>query len=470
MVRREVMVRRKGEKRRNKRNRVSGAVRLFPERHGKLGEDFTKFAEPKLIGQPRPIKYIARSLDRAHAGFRYKKKPLASALCVGPTGVGKTYLAKLIALFLHDDEKALYRIDCQDYSQSHQLAKLLNAPPGYVGYSDEPLWTQEKLDAPAFDKIVRNFLRDLPDQRKKQLGELQEEFLMLVERSRTLQGNKNDKAIAEFVQIEKRLREIDSILTNLGYPEYDPENNQYFSVSLWDELERGSKELKNFQLGILDEGGYENSRGDFLSYRRTFIIGTSNVHSDSVSNMLQIKSGEAVTLGFSPTKEGKVIIPGEVIPESEHTLMYREIRKELQKYFSTEYINRWDTILYFRPLEKEKKNDDGRSHYDLIFDNEMSMLRKGLEEKCPILLDSTDDAIQFVIDEATDHPEENARLFSRKFESLITNKLESLFMSDQIKGGDKVCIEFLEDEKGKRLVFDKIVTTEGTAGSGTFIT
>ena len=90
----------------------------------------------RLIGQHQAVKAVADAIRRSRAGLQDQKKPIGSFLFVGPTGVGKTELAKAVAEVLFDDEKAITRIDMSEYQEKHAASRLVGAPPGYVGYDE----------------------------------------------------------------------------------------------------------------------------------------------------------------------------------------------------------------------------------------------------------------------------------------------------------------------------------------------
>jgi ATP-dependent Clp protease ATP-binding subunit ClpB len=88
----------------------------------------------RLVGQKTAVRAVAEAVRRSRAGIADADRPTGSFLFLGPTGVGKTELAKALAEFLFDDEKAMIRIDMSEYGERHSVARLLGAPPGYVGY------------------------------------------------------------------------------------------------------------------------------------------------------------------------------------------------------------------------------------------------------------------------------------------------------------------------------------------------
>jgi ATP-dependent Clp protease ATP-binding subunit ClpB len=90
----------------------------------------------RLIGQEKAVQAVADAVRRNRAGISDPDRPTGSFLFLGPTGVGKTELAKSLADFLFDDERAMVRIDMSEYSERHAVARLIGAPPGYVGHEE----------------------------------------------------------------------------------------------------------------------------------------------------------------------------------------------------------------------------------------------------------------------------------------------------------------------------------------------
>jgi ATP-dependent Clp protease ATP-binding subunit ClpB len=90
----------------------------------------------RVVGQDEAIKAVSNAVRRARAGLQDPNRPLGSFLFLGPTGVGKTELSRALAEFLFDDENAMIRIDMSEYQEKHTVARLIGAPPGYVGYEE----------------------------------------------------------------------------------------------------------------------------------------------------------------------------------------------------------------------------------------------------------------------------------------------------------------------------------------------
>jgi len=101
-----------------------------------------KFLSKKIIGQENAIKAIANAIRKSRAGLKPSYRPVGSFLFLGPTGTGKTYLPKLLAEFLFDDKNAMVRLDMSEFMEAHSVAKMIGAPPGYVGYEAGGLLTE----------------------------------------------------------------------------------------------------------------------------------------------------------------------------------------------------------------------------------------------------------------------------------------------------------------------------------------
>ncbi|MDD3777853.1 MAG: AAA family ATPase [Patescibacteria group bacterium] len=95
-----------------------------------------EFINRAVVGQEEAIKAIANALRRSRAGINEEKKPIGSFLFIGPTGVGKTELAKVLAKFMFNDEKSLIRLDMSEFMEKHSVAKIIGSPPGYIGHDE----------------------------------------------------------------------------------------------------------------------------------------------------------------------------------------------------------------------------------------------------------------------------------------------------------------------------------------------
>ena len=121
--------------------------------------DLEKVLEKRVVGQHEALSAVADAIRRNKAGLSDAARPLGSFLFLGPTGVGKTELAKTLADFLFNDEKALTRIDMSEYGEKHSVSRLIGAPPGYVGYEQGGQLTEAVRRRPysviLFDEIEK---------------------------------------------------------------------------------------------------------------------------------------------------------------------------------------------------------------------------------------------------------------------------------------------------------------------------
>jgi ATP-dependent Clp protease ATP-binding subunit ClpB len=112
-----------------------------------------------VVGQDQAIEAVSNAIRRARAGIQDPNRPIGSFIFLGPTGVGKTELAKALAEFLFDDENALIRIDMSEYQERHTVSRLIGAPPGYVGYEEGGQLTEAARRKPysviLFDEVEK---------------------------------------------------------------------------------------------------------------------------------------------------------------------------------------------------------------------------------------------------------------------------------------------------------------------------
>ncbi|MCX7996135.1 MAG: AAA family ATPase [Patescibacteria group bacterium] len=210
------------------------------ERLAKLDEELMA----RVIGQDKPLHVIANAIRRSRAGLSEENRPIGSFLFLGPTGVGKTETAKALAFALFNDEKAMVRIDMSEYQEQHSLARLIGAPPGYVGYEEGGQLTEAVRRKP-------------------------------------------------------------------------------YSVVLFDEVEKAHPQIFNAFLQILDDGRLTDGKGRVVNFTNTIIILTSNLGSEAYRMEVE-----------DPEKE-------------------RVIMDKVKGFFKPEFINRLDSIVFFKPLATE---------------------------------------------------------------------------------------------------------------------
>jgi len=134
---------------------VSKLISTETEKLAHLEEELHK----RIVGQEDAVSEVAKAVRRARAGIKEEGRPIGSFLFIGPTGVGKTELAKALAEVLFNDEEAMVRIDMSEYMEQHSVARLIGAPPGYVGYEEGGQLTEAVRRRPytviLFDEIEK---------------------------------------------------------------------------------------------------------------------------------------------------------------------------------------------------------------------------------------------------------------------------------------------------------------------------
>ncbi|WEV60965.1 AAA family ATPase [Streptococcaceae bacterium ESL0729] len=201
-----------------------------------------------VIGQDDAVDKISKAIRRNRIGLGKDNRPIGSFMFVGPTGVGKTELAKQLAKELFGSEESMIRFDMSEYMEKHSVAKLIGAPPGYVGYE-------------------------------------------------------------EAGQLSEKVR-----------------RNPY-SLILLDEIEKAHPDVMHMFLQVLDDGRLTDAQGRTISFKDAIIIMTSNAGSGKVE----------ASVGFGAAHEGRT----------------NSVLGQLGDFFSPEFMNRFDGIIEFKPLDKE---------------------------------------------------------------------------------------------------------------------
>src|SRR5579885_1174310 len=118
-----------------------------------LAEDLTSILSQKVVGQPAATKVIIPYIQMFQAGLAPEGRPVGVFLLLGPTGTGKTKTVEALAEVLHGSEKNVLKVDCGEFQMEHEVAKLIGAPPGYLGHREtQPMLTQQKLNAVTSEK------------------------------------------------------------------------------------------------------------------------------------------------------------------------------------------------------------------------------------------------------------------------------------------------------------------------------
>jgi ATP-dependent Clp protease ATP-binding subunit ClpC len=241
----------------------------------------------RVIGQDESIDALLSSFSRLFSGLRDPRRPVLTALLLGPTGVGKTETARALSMALFGSDDGVTRIHCEEYAHGHEMAKLLGAPPGYVGYQIEPLLSQARIDAP------------------------------------------HRQALAEgrgLVAADRLLFEH----TLAGAPD------RMLSIVLFDEIEKAHPMVWNALLGILDDGTLTLGNNQTVDFTRSIVVLTSNVGGREMSALL-----DPQRLGFRSDAKAAA---------RSRTALDETAIAAARKTFPAEFLNRFDEIRVYSPL------------------------------------------------------------------------------------------------------------------------
>ena len=182
----------------------------------------------RVIGQDEAVEAVSNALRRSRAGLADPNRPIGTFLFLGPTGVGKTELAKALAEFMFDSEQAIVRIDMSEYMEKHAVARLIGAPPGYVGYDEGGQLTEAVRRRPYAVILLDEIEKAHPDAFNVLLqimddGRLTDGKGRTVDFSNAILIMTSNVGSADIAAetIDERIRErIESILTSTFKPEF----------------------------------------------------------------------------------------------------------------------------------------------------------------------------------------------------------------------------------------------------------
>lgn len=397
------------------------------------------FLKENVIGQDHAIRNIANAADVFRAGVRAKDKPMYSALFLGPTGVGKTLVAEVLAEYFFGSRSAFTKIECEKYSESHRISDLIGSPAGYVGFWNpgdrqyqgvEPILSQKKIDRYAF--LRRKDVQDI----QKQIGELEKKLHAVHMKMNNPNLSKAERAALA--------QEGNGILSHLGFLDDQIESlytdGAYQSIILFDEIEKANLALHNMLLNVIDKATLTLSNGMVTKFTNSIILMTSNVGSREISDLLSEKK-----LGFNSGRSSRDI----------DKAIYEQAKKAAGRFFPPEFLNRFDARSVFRPHTKETVRK--------ILELELKRFQKDLLEIFPIILSVDDEVKDFIAEEATDHLEDGARLLNQKITKYVREPISRLKNRKEIKAHDHVRLALSREGTRPKVVAFVRVHREGSS-------
>jgi len=298
-----------------------------------------------VVGQDEAIAVISRAIRRSRAGLKDPNRPIGSFVFCGPTGVGKTELARALARFLFADEAALIRVDMSEYMEKFSVSRLIGAPPGYVGYEDSGTLTKAVRQRP-------------------------------------------------------------------------------YSVVLLDEIEKAHPDVFNILLQVLDEGRLTDNYGRVIDFKNTVLIMTSNVGARDIAS-----SG---SLGFATSVDDVNTV---------YTRMAENVREEVDRTFTPEFLNRLDDVIVFHSLTREQI---GEIVHILL----KEVGNRLVDEELTLSL--SDEAIDYLVEKGYDD-KYGARPLKRTIQRFVEDPLSEKILMAEFAPGDAIAVDIAADAES--LVF-----------------
>jgi ATP-dependent Clp protease ATP-binding subunit ClpB len=320
--------------------------------------DFHQALRAKIVGQEEGVQALVDLYQVFCAGLNSPGRPVGNLLFLGPTGSGKTRIVEAAAEILFGDPRMVIKVDCAEFQHSHEIAKLIGSPPGYLGHREtHPLITQEELSKSHSDKLKLSFL-------------------------------------------------------------------------LFDEIEKASDALWQLLLGILDKATLTLGDNRRVDLSQTVIFLTSNLGGGEITELM------GGGYGFVKSDDK----PKDNLDEKVQRTAVEAARRK----FSPEFMNRLDKIVVFHPLH--------RTQLEQVLDIELSMVQQRVLEtaKGQFLFRVTEGGRNFLLTEGTDQ-RYGARHLKRAIERHVVYPMANLLATEQVHGGDLICIDW--DQAENRLNF-----------------
>lgn len=386
-------------------------VRLDADCRIEAVEPLSKVLGRRIIGQAHALEKLTCAYARLFADLHDPDRPLLTGLLLGPTGVGKTETARALAHSLFGWDRAMTRVNCEEYAHGHELSKLLGSPPGYVGHDIDPLLSQESIDA--------------PHRRAREAAEGSDEE----------EPAGVDALISDLVgagppgapggDLRAGLADVLGSGEVLADRLFGREPGEYVSVILFDEIEKAHPYLWNALLGILDDGMLTLGDNTATDFSRSIILMTSNVGSRKMTELLEGRS-----LGFSPAGDEQDV---------ESASIEDTARSAAREVFPFEFLNRLDEVLVYHPLT--------RRDLERIFDKFLADIQRRIltHGDVPLLVKVTEEAKELIVDRGTDL-KFGARPLRRAMERNLVDPLSRLIAASELEPGDVVEVEEKDGE------------------------
>lgn len=383
----------------------------------------------RVLGQDRAIRHVVRALSISEAKMLQPGEPAGILLFAGPPGVGKTELAYQAALaWLGIDiatdidglpYEPLTKIDCTQLTEQISITELIGSKKGYVGYSDEVVFHQQKLDEPHYNQLRKDY--------NPEFMKVQDEFLRRVKFAGNDEQAKKKVGLWYQGEYKKFQAQIES-------------NRPFKGVILLDEVEKAHEVIHNLILSIANGKPLKLSDGSRTNFENKLIIMTSNIGWKKIQQLLLEAKGEG-NIGIMDREQA-----GKEMTEEETMLLdqkiYNTVFREIEKFFSAAFMSRIRRkIVVFRPLSPELLR---RIVYQKLSDIQALFAGAPVSGKkaagVRLTLKFSSEFQEFILAKSTDS-QYGVRDLEQVIEKYVEEKIANLLNSGSAQAGDSIVFE-----------------------------
>ena len=396
--------------------------------------DMEKDLHRKVISQHEAIKSISKAVRRSRSGLKDPKRPTGSFIFAGPTGVGKTLLAKALAEFMFGDEDALIQIDMSEYMEKHNVSRLIGAPPGYVGFEEGGQLTEKIRRRPYAVVLLDEIEKAHPD--------VFNMLLQVMEEGRLTDSFGRNVDFRNTILIMTTNAGAEAIKNESGFGFERPPKTFQVSLRLAEELDqaKASEELlREFEAAGEKLYAGKLSVEVIKAGSRWRVLDGQSEQKYTVSRPLVVKEGEA------PPDHLKVLR----MEDASYKSMKDRVMDRIEKVFRPEFLNRLDDVIVFHHLTLEDLKE--------VVELELSKVRERLSER-GLKLELTEEAKEYLVRKGS-NVDFGARPLRRSIENYVEDPLSEELLKGEFQGKDTILVEVKQVGDQKQLVFEGVVAS-----------
>ena len=397
-------------------------ITKLTEDEGKKLLQLEDLIHKRLIDQEEAVTAVAEAVRRGRIGLASANRPIASFIFLGPTGVGKTELAKTLAEILFGRDDAMIRLDMSEYMEKHEVAKLIGAPPGYVGYEEGGQLTEAVRAKPY--SIV------LLDEVEKAHPDVFNILLQLLEDGRLTDNKGNTISFKNTIVIAT---------SNIG--------SSLIQEALVNAKQKGEEAAAGVPAPTLSEPTVSTIPSQVPVASTEIPLSQAPIPAPATQAVSSVVSVNGAVVAVPK------VVGQDPLMQKTFAELSKKLMDELTKFFRPELVNRFDGVVIFKPLRKQDMK--------LIARINIGHTAKLLKEQ-GFILEVSDKALEKLGDEGFD-PVYGARPLRRLIQNVIENPISIQIIGQKFIVGDTVKIDY-DDIKGE-YTFIKSATQPAVPGA-----